>query len=122
MHMLSEMSPSIPTLYVRSLQSFMGPEYGIKSIFGKAREFAPCYLVLEDLDTIISDDVRSYFLNEVDGLEANDGIFMVGSTNHLDRLDPGISVRPILETLTQLTRPGTPFALRPQVLLPRPQS
>jgi len=38
--------------------------------------------------------VRSYFLNEVDGLKDNDGIFMIGSTNHLDRLDPGISKRP----------------------------
>lgn len=92
MHMLADRNPSIPTLYVRSLKSYMGPEYGIKTIFGKAREFAPCYLVLEDLDTIITEDVRSYFLNEVDGLKANDGIFMIGSTNHLDRLDPGISV------------------------------
>lgn len=38
--------------------------------------------------------MRSYFLNEVDGLESNDGIFMIGSTNHLERLDPGISKRP----------------------------
>jgi len=42
----------------------------------------------------VSDSVRSYFLNEVDGLQQNDGIFMIGSTNHLDRLDPGISKRP----------------------------
>lgn len=61
-------------------------------VFSKAREFAPCYLVFEDLDTIITYDVRSYFLNEVDGLKSNDGIFMIGSTNHLDRLDPGIAV------------------------------
>lgn len=61
-------------------------------VFAKAREFAPCYLVFEDLDTIVTDDVRSYFLNEVDGLKSNDGIFMIGSTNHLERLDPGISV------------------------------
>lgn len=54
---------------------------------------APCYLILEDLDTIITEQVRSYFFNEVDGLKSNDGIFMVGSTNHLDRLDPGITVR-----------------------------
>lgn len=38
--------------------------------------------------------MRSYFLNEVDGLKSNDGIFMIGSTNHLERLDPGISKRP----------------------------
>lgn len=92
MHMLSDKTPSIPSLYVRSLNSWMGPEWGIKIVFGKAREYAPCYLIFEDLDTIITEEVRSYFLNEVDGLKANDGIFMIGSTNHLDRLDPGISV------------------------------
>lgn len=85
---------AVPTLYVRTLSSFMGPEYSLQMIFGKAREEAPCYLVFEDLDSIVSDNVRSYFLNEVDGLKSNDGILMVGSTNHLDRLDPGISKRP----------------------------
>lgn len=72
----------------------MGPEYSIKTIYDKARSMAPCYLIFEDLDTIITDSVKSYFFNEVDGLKSNDGIFMVGSTNHLDRLDPGISVSP----------------------------
>uniref|UniRef100_L2G0W1 ATP-dependent zn protease n=1 Tax=Colletotrichum fructicola (strain Nara gc5) TaxID=1213859 RepID=L2G0W1_COLFN len=92
MRMLYE--KKIPTLYVRTLTSYAGPEYSLGQIFGKARQFAPCYLVFEDLDTIVSDDVRSYFLNEMDGLKANDGILVIGSTNHLDRLDPGISKRP----------------------------
>lgn len=65
----------------------------ISDIFSRARQLAPCYLIFEDLDSLVSDSVRSYFLNEVDGLKGNDGIFMIGSTNHLDRLDPGISVR-----------------------------
>ncbi|KAI0389752.1 P-loop containing nucleoside triphosphate hydrolase protein [Xylariaceae sp. FL0594] len=94
MHMLYDRKPPVPTLYVRSLVAYGGPERALALIFGKARQFAPCYLVFEDLDSIISDNVRSYFLNEVDGLKANDGIFMIGSTNHLDRLDPGISKRP----------------------------
>ncbi|KAF2691828.1 ATP-dependent Zn protease-like protein [Lentithecium fluviatile CBS 122367] len=85
---------SVPTLYVRTLTSFAGPEYSLRAIFAKARQAAPCYLVFEDLDSIVNDRVRSYFLNEVDGLRSNDGILMVGSTNHLDRLDPGISKRP----------------------------
>lgn len=85
---------SVPTLYVRTLSSFAGPEYSLGAIFSKARQEAPCFLVFEDLDSIVSDNVRSYFLNEVDGLKSNDGILMVGSTNHLDRLDPGISKRP----------------------------
>lgn len=94
MHMLYERKDPVPTLYVRSLTSYGGPEYALMLIFQKARQFAPCYLVFEDLDSIVSDQVRSYFLNEVDGLKSNDGIFMIGSTNHLDRLDPGISKRP----------------------------
>jgi transitional endoplasmic reticulum ATPase len=84
----------VPTLYVRTLASFGGPEYALRQIFTKARQEAPCYLVFEDLDSIVNDNVRSYFLNEVDGLTSNDGIMMVGSTNHLDRLDPGIAKRP----------------------------
>jgi len=40
-------------------------------------------------DTVVNDITRSYFFNECDGLENNDGILMVASTNHLDRLDPG---------------------------------
>ncbi|KAI1364759.1 P-loop containing nucleoside triphosphate hydrolase protein [Xylaria arbuscula] len=94
MHMLYEREQPVPTLYVRSLVSYGGPERALNDIFTKARQYAPCYLVFEDLDSIVSDGVRSYFLNEVDGLKNNDGIFMVGSTNHLDRLDPGISKRP----------------------------
>ncbi|RMI99755.1 hypothetical protein CDV36_015982 [Fusarium kuroshium] len=34
------------------------------------------------------------FLNEVDGLKENDGIFIIASTNHLELLDPDISKRP----------------------------
>ncbi|KAL9949489.1 hypothetical protein D7B24_004474 [Verticillium nonalfalfae] len=94
MRMLQSLDPYVPTLYVRSLDSWSGPSFAISQIFNKAREFAPCYLVLEDIDTIITDEVRSYFLNEVDGLKSNDGIFIIASTNHLDRLDPGIAKRP----------------------------
>lgn len=76
------------------IQSYGGPEYAIQLIFTQARKYAPCYLVFEDLDSLITPSVRSYFLNEVDGLKNNDGILMVGSTNHLDQLDPGIAKRP----------------------------
>lgn len=94
MNMLYSRPDPVPTLYVRSLAAWSGPESAINSIFSKARQQAPCLLIFEDLDSIVSDVVRSYFLNEVDGLKNNDGILMIGSTNHLDRLDPGISKRP----------------------------
>ncbi|UZP41715.1 hypothetical protein NXS19_009531 [Fusarium pseudograminearum] len=94
MHMLADRTPTVPTVYVRSLESYMGPQYSLHVIFEKAREFAPCYLVFEDIDSLVTPIVRSYFLNEVDGLKENDGIFIIASTNHLDLLDPGIAKRP----------------------------
>ena len=93
-HTLYTLSPPIPTLYVKSLASFGGPEYSISQIFDKARSYAPCYLVFEDLDSLVTDDVRSFFLNAVDGVSENEGILMVGSTNHLEKLDDGIRKRP----------------------------
>ncbi|KUJ07990.1 P-loop containing nucleoside triphosphate hydrolase protein [Mollisia scopiformis] len=95
MHDISKRtSPKIESLYVKTFNSFAGPEYGIRQIFMQARRLAPCLLIFEDIDSLILPNVRSYFLNEVDGLESNHGILMIGSTNHLERLDPGIAKRP----------------------------
>ncbi|KAK3174448.1 hypothetical protein OEA41_001694 [Lepraria neglecta] len=81
---------SIPSLYVKSAPS----TYDIRNVFQQARFMSPCLLIFEDIDTVVTQQTRSYFFNEVDGLENNDGIFMVASTNHLDQLDPGLSSRP----------------------------
>ncbi len=70
----------IPTLYVKSFS--FNKEYGIRSVFRKARSTAPCLLIFEDVDSLITPASRSYFLNEVDGLEKNEGVLMLGSTNH----------------------------------------
>ena len=94
MNSLQKRDPPVASLYVKSFKACSGEEYSIREIFSKARVMAPCLLVFEDLDSLVKDKVRSYFLNEVDGLEDNNGILMIGSTNHLDRLDPGISKRP----------------------------
>ena len=94
MHSLYNTSTPVPTLYVKTLKSFAGDEYSLRMIFSLARAEAPCLLVFEDLDSLITPQARSYFLNQVDGLQANDGILMIGSTNHLDLLDPGIAKRP----------------------------
>ncbi|KAK3323353.1 proteasome-activating nucleotidase [Cercophora scortea] len=84
----------VPSLYIKSLENCHGPQWAIHRIFATARRMAPCLLVFEDLDSIVGPKTRSYFLNEVDGLKSNDGILMVGSTNHLERLDAAITKRP----------------------------
>lgn len=91
---LSRRDDPIPSLYVKNLDHCASPKYSINSIFSHARRMAPCLLIFEDLDSLITADCRSYFLNQVDGIESNDGILMVGSTNHLDKLDPAIAKRP----------------------------
>jgi len=50
--------------------------------------------VLEDLDSMIDDGSRSFFLNELDGFAANTGIVVLATTNHPDRLDSAILNRP----------------------------
>ena len=71
---LSSRLESIPSLYVKSFAHCGGPQQAIADIFQKARATAPCLLIFEDLDSLVTDAVRSYFLNEVDGLQSNDGI------------------------------------------------
>ncbi|KAF7893561.1 uncharacterized protein EAF02_001099 [Botrytis sinoallii] len=95
MSTLSSRPSPIPSLYVKSFDGEChGPKWAISSIFQKARKMAPCLLIFEDLDSLVTEKTRSYFLNEVDGLESNDGILMIGSTNHLGKLDSSISKRP----------------------------
>lgn len=82
MHSLSKHDKPVPTLYVKSFESYGGPQSAINAIFEKARATAPCLLILEDVDSLVTEYVRSYFLNEVDGLESNEGILILASTNH----------------------------------------
>jgi hypothetical protein len=91
---LAKRSHPVQSLYVKSLDAGCGPKWSIKQIFQKARRMAPCLLIFEDLDSLVGDNTRSYFLNEVDGLESNDGILMIGSTNHIEQLDPAVTKRP----------------------------
>lgn len=84
-----------PCLYVKSFKSQYDTESeNIRKVFEKARQSAPCILVLEDLDSLLTDENRSFFLNELDGFAANQGIVTIASTNHPERLDPAIRDRP----------------------------
>jgi AAA+ superfamily predicted ATPase len=85
----------VPCLYVKSLRSqYDNPHHNIKSVFDRARESAPCLLILEDLDSLVDDGNRSFFLNEIDGFAANTGIVILATTNHPEKIDPAILNRP----------------------------
>ena len=85
----------VPCLYVQSFtSSFWSEQRNIDRVFDRAREQTPCCLVLEDLDALVNDENRSFFLNQLDGFEQNTGILTVATTNHPERLDPSIAERP----------------------------
>lgn len=85
----------IPSLYVQSLSSrhFTGEEL-LKEVFQRARQLRPCVLIFEDLDALVNDENRSFFLNQLDGFEKNVGMLVVATTNHPERIDPAILDRP----------------------------
>ncbi|MDX2037424.1 MAG: ATP-binding protein [Isosphaeraceae bacterium] len=85
----------LPTIYVKTIVTQHSTDQScLQEIFERARAIAPCFLVLEDLDSMIVDENRSFFLNEMDGFAQNSGLITIASTNHLDRLDPAIVSRP----------------------------
>src|SRR6266516_3416746 len=84
-----------PCLYVKSFKAPHGADqFNIHQVFDRARRTAPCILVLEDLDSQLTPQNRSFFLNELDGFAANVGIVTLATTNHPERLDPSILDRP----------------------------
>jgi hypothetical protein len=85
----------VPCFYVKSLKcTYMSDHDAIKRVFDRARETTPCLLIMEDLDSLIDDKNRSFFLNELDGFAANTGIVLIATTNHPERLDTAIVDRP----------------------------
>lgn len=84
-----------PCLYVKSFKSHYTPDSeNIRRVFFQARQSAPCILILEDIDSLLTDENRSFFLNELDGFALNQGIVTIASTNHPERLDAAIRDRP----------------------------
>lgn len=84
-----------PCLYVKSLKSqYDNPHENIRQVFKQARQTNPCILVLEDIDSLVEGENRSFFLNELDGFAANAGIVILATTNHPERIDPAILDRP----------------------------
>jgi hypothetical protein len=85
----------MPCLYVKSFRAEHAAEQSnMRAVFVRARRSAPCLVVLEDLDSLIKDENRAFLLNELDGFADNEGVVVIASTNHPEKLDPAILDRP----------------------------
>jgi len=84
-----------PCLYVRSFKSeYQTDQDNMAEVFKRARMKTPCIVVLEDLDSMVDNDNRAFFLNELDGFQSNTGVVVLATTNHPQKLDASILDRP----------------------------
>lgn len=84
-----------PCLYIRSFKAeHSTEEENMGEVFKRARMTTPCVIVLEDLDSMIDNNNRAFFLNELDGFHSNTGMVVLATTNHPEKLDSSILDRP----------------------------
>lgn len=77
-------------------------EKGVREIFRKARQAAPCIIFFDEIDSIVprrasgssgthvTENVVSQILTEIDGLEELHNVLIIGATNRLDIVDPAL--------------------------------
>lgn len=53
----------------------------------------PAIVIIEDIDSLITNRNRSEFLNILDGVDIKSGIFFIGTTNYPERIDPAFMNR-----------------------------
>jgi len=77
-------------------------ERGVREVFKKARQAAPCIIFFDELDALaprrgmaggesqVAERVVSQVLTEIDGIEELKGIWVLAATNRLDMIDPAL--------------------------------
>ncbi|MGN7387815.1 AAA family ATPase [Sporosarcina sp. SAFN-015] len=63
--------------------------YSVEEVFNTVARMAPAILVIEDIDSM-PEHTRSTFLNTLDGARVRDGLFVIGTTNYPERIDPAL--------------------------------
>ncbi|MDT8287683.1 MAG: ATP-binding protein [Elusimicrobiales bacterium] len=68
----------------------------IDNAFKYAANYAPSVLLFEDLDRMVSSHKvsMSFLLNKLDGLDSEDGILVMATSNAPEKLDPALVHRP----------------------------
>jgi hypothetical protein len=62
--------------------------------FNRATREAPSILCFEDVDSLFDGGLLSHFLNRIDGLYPLEGVLILATTNHPEKLDGAITERP----------------------------
>ena len=100
-------------------------EKGVREIFRKARQAAPCVIFFDEIDSLaprrgsdtgthVTENVVSQILSEMDGLEELHGVMVVGATNRVDMIDEALLRPGRFDRVIDVPKPGT--AGREQIL------
>jgi transitional endoplasmic reticulum ATPase len=93
---ISVKGPELLSMYVGE------SERGLRDVFRKARQAAPCIIFFDEIDALastrsagredsgVSGRVLSQLLTELDGIEELRGVLVLAATNRLDLLDPAL--------------------------------
>ena len=92
-------------------------EKGVREIFRKARQAAPCIIFLDEVDALVprrgsgdsgthvTENVVSQILTEIDGLEELNNVLIVGATNRLDIVDEALLRPGRFDRIIEVTNP-----------------
>ena len=109
------------------LSQYVGEsERGVREVFKKARQAAPCIVFFDEIDALaprrsaeasdggVARRVISQLLTEMDGVEELKGVLVVAATNRRDMLDPAFLRPGRFDLLLQVSAPDT--AARQRIL------
>ncbi|ORX64379.1 AAA-domain-containing protein [Anaeromyces robustus] len=95
-------------------------EQKIRKLFAQARKLTPCILFFDELDSIgtkrnwsddgtggVDERVLSTMLNEMDGIQERQGIFIIGCTNRPDLIDDALLRPGRFDHLIYIDMPNT---------------
>ena len=94
-------------------------EKGVREIFRKARQAAPCIVFLDEIDALVprrgsdgsgshvTENVVSQILTEIDGLEELHDVLVIGATNRLDIIDEALLRPGRFDRIIEVPAPDT---------------
>jgi transitional endoplasmic reticulum ATPase len=98
------------------LSKFVGDsEKGLRDVFRKARQAAPCVIFFDEIDALlprrgmsentVGERTMSQFLTEMDGVEELRGVLVLGATNRIDMLDAAVLRPGRFDRIIELSTP-----------------
>ena len=94
-------------------------EKGVREIFRKARQAAPCIIFLDEVDALVprrgsgssdshvTENIVSQILTEIDGLEELHNVLIIGATNRLDIVDEALLRPGRFDRIIEVTNPDS---------------